>query len=605
MFSKTKVFTPTKPALVRTTDVGWGTLSARFVSGRLLSGVEKTNARWSMTGRELRNGYEVAHWWARQSLRRRAGIRLMAVKWLVTHAWALAVYPAATIVALRVEGGIAAVMLAWVLGYRYRKYAHREGYIVPIGQVVAERLGYDRHVDPLDLVKVPLGHRTDPNRPVEVKLPLHWRDTPRAQAQFALDVASRAGIKSHDFEVLDGEGEAPRMLVRAQLVPPDEVMFSDEKVAELVRGNADDSKLFVGLGIHDRPVWIDWALDSPHLALSFGSGAGKSTLIRSLAAQTVYKGGRAAIFDGGKDGESHQDWTRDEALQLLNGVEFYPSIAAEHDALVAWEAERARRAEAVLARTGEQFQRVLLVLEERNLTQPKLQAHWASIRSREDGDPIKSPAIQAQQNLVAAGRSVNMNCVASAQRFDAAAAGGGSVRASFQVRMLSRFDDGARNMLIPEIKPKPKSSNHLGRAILCVGGEATDVQALYMATHEAVDLCRNPAVPQTSNRIIAPRPKSPALAASLGDSQFLGASQAPSAEPVPVPAPAPVGRPQGTLMKLSEAHQQGIVGGSMDALRKAAQTAKFPSKRGDGSNGAYLYDSMELAAWWGERQAGV
>src|SRR3954466_8145423 len=112
MFSKTKAFTPTKPALVRTTDVGWGTLFARFVSGRLLSGVEKTNARWSMTGRELRHGYEVAHWWSRQSFRRRSGIRLMAVKWLVTHAWALVVYPAATVVALRVEGGIAVIMLA-------------------------------------------------------------------------------------------------------------------------------------------------------------------------------------------------------------------------------------------------------------------------------------------------------------------------------------------------------------------------------------------------------------------------------------------------------------------------------------------------------------
>lgn len=591
MFFKTQAFTPTRPSLVRTTDAGSWTLIARFVSGRLLSGVEKTNARWSMTGRELRNGYEVAHWWSRQSLRRRMGIRLMAVKWLITHAWALAVSPAATIVALRVEGGIAAIMLMWVLGYRYRKYAHREGYIVPIGQVVAERLGYDRHVDPLDLVKIPLGHRTDPNRPVEVKLPLHWRDTPRQQAQFALDIASRAGIKSHDFEVLDGEGEAPRMLVRAQLVPPDEVMFSDENIAELVRGNADDSKLLVGLGIYDRPVWIDWVLDSPHLALSYGAGAGKSTLIRSLAAQTVYKGGRAAVFDGGKDGESHQDWTRDDALQMLNGVEFYSSIAEEHDALVAWEAERVRRAQAVLARTGEEFQRTLLVLEERNVTMPKLAAYWAGIRSREAGDPQKSPAIQAVQNLVNAGRSVKMNCVASAQRFDAAAAGGGSVRASFQVRMLSRFDDGARTMLIPEIKPRPKSSNHLGRAILCVGGEATDVQALYMATYEAVDMCRNPAVSQTSNRIIACRPRTPGLAASPGDSAVLGQSQAPSAQLVPVP----VAKPPERLMKLSEAVAQGVVPMSIDALRKAAGRPGFPRPWDTGPNGAGLYDPRELA----------
>lgn len=599
MFGSTKVFTPTKPALIRKTDANGWVLAWRFVSGQLLSGVEKTNARWSMSGRELRNGYEVAHWWSRQSLRRRAGIRLMAVKWLVTHLWGLWFWWSATVVALRVEVGVAAIMVAWVLGYRYRKYAHREGYIVPIGQVVADWLGYDRHVDPLDLVKVPLGHRTDPDRPVEVKLPLHWRETARRQEQIAGAIASRAGIKSHDFEVIDGDGEAPRMLIRAQLVPPDEVLFADEKIAEIVRGNLDDSKLFVGLGVHDKPVWIDWALDSPHLALSFGSGAGKSTLIRSLAAQTVYKGGRAAIFDGGKDGESHQDWTRDEALQLLNGVEFYPSIAEEHDALVAWEAERQRRAQAVLARTGEQFQRVLLVLEERNITMPKLQAYWAGIRSREDGDPVKSPAIQAVQNLVGAGRSVSMNCVASAQRFDAAAAGGGSVRASFQVRMLSRFDDGARNMLIPEIKPKPKSSNHLGRAILCVGGEATDVQALYMATHEAVDMCRNPEVAQTSQRIIAPRPRTPGLPQSPGDLSVLGQSQTPAAEPVRVPA----ARPPERLMKLSEAVSQGVVGLSIEAARKAAQRPGFPQPWDEGRGGAKLYDPVELAQWFTSTRA--
>lgn len=584
---------PAKP--YTTSRVSISRVAYRFVLGRELDGVKRTNARWRHPGLEPRSGFEHTTWWTRQPYRRRAAIRLAVTVWLVVHAAGVVADWSATVVTLRVELGLGLLVVGFVVVHRYRKFSHREGVVVPVGQVVAEWLGYDRHVDPLNLVKVPLGYRTNPDKPIEISLPKHYAETERRQLQLASHVAGRAGIKSHDYEVLL-EGEAPRMLVRAQLVPPDEVLLSDETAAELVRGNDDDSKLFIGLGVHDRPVWIDWNQDAPHLAPSIGSGGGKSTLVRSLAAQTVYKGGRAVIFDGGKDGESHEDWTRDEGLQLLNGVEFYSSIEAEHDALVAWEAERQRRAQAVLARTGEKFQRTLLVLEERNVTMPKLAAYWAGIRCREDGDPVKSPAIQAIANLVAAGRSVKMNVVAVAQRFDAAAIGGGSVRSNFGLRLMSRFDEQARKMLIPEIKPAPKSSNRVGRAVLCVAGEATDVQVLYMETHEAVDMCRNPMAPQASSRIIAPRPKSPALAASLGDLPVLGQSQVPSAEPVPVP----VAKPPERLMKLSEAVAQGVVGMNIEALRKAAQRPGFPAPWDEGKAGAKLYDPRALAAWFTE-----
>lgn len=568
---------------------------ARFVSGRELNGTARTNARWKHPGLEPRNDYEWTTWWTRQSYRRRAGIRLGAVAWLGVHLVALAIDWSTTVVTLRVQFWLAVALVAWVVVYRYRKYAHREGVIVPVGQVVAEWLGYDRHVDPLNLVKVPMGYRTNPDKPIEISLPKHYAEPPRRQLQLASHVAARGGIRSHDYEVLL-EGEAPKMLVRAQLVPPDEVMWADDdELREIVMSCWDDSVLCLGRGLHGAPVWVDFKRDSPHIALSWGSGAGKTALLRFLAAQTVYKGGRAAIFDGGKDGESHQDWTRDEAMQLVDGVEFYPTIAEEHDALVAWENERQRRSQAVLARTGEQFQRVLLVLEERNVTKARLQAYWTSIREKDE--PLKSPAVQAIANLVNAGRSVNMNCAASAQRFDAYCIGGGDVRGSFQLRSLARFDEQGRKMLIPDITPKPKSSSHPGRAILVVNGEVIEYQAAFLTPGETVGLCRS-GVEQTDRRIIAPRPKTPALHGSLGERPVLGHPRPTAIEQAPPVIPAA----DDALMTIKQAVDEGVLSCSLDTARKAAVRAakgegRFAAVRDEGPHGAHLYAASDLAAW--------
>lgn len=574
---------PAKP--YTTSRVSLSRVAYRFVLGRELDGVKRTNARWRHPGLEPRSGFEHTTWWTRQPYRRRAAIRLAVTAWLIVHAVGVAVDWSATWVTLRVQLLLVGFVVGFVVVHRYRKFSHREGVVVPVGQVVAEWLGYDRHVDPLNLVKVPLSYRTNPDRPIEISLPKHYAETDRRQKQLASHVAGRAGIKSHDYEVLL-EGDQPKMLVRAQLVPPDEVMWADdEELRTLVMACWDDSLLCLGRGLYGRPVWVDWKRDSPHLALSFGSGAGKSSLIRFLAAQTVYKGGRAVIMDGGKDGESHESWTRDRNLQLIDGVEFYSSIEEEHEALIAWEAERKRRAQAVLARSGEQFQRTLMVLEERNVTKPALQAYWASIR--EQGDPIKSPALQAIANLVNAGRSVNINCVASAQRFDAAAIGGGDVRGSFQLRSLARFDEQARKMLIPDILPKPKSSNHEGRCILVLSGEVTDYQAAFLTPDETVELCYS-GVAQSDTRIIAPRPKSPVLThRSPGDSTVLGQVEA---------------APPRTLMTISQAVQEGILNRSLESARKAGVRGlkgegTFAPVREKATGGAHLYDVDDLAAW--------
>lgn len=556
----------------------------RLVSGRQLNGGRKTNARWNHQGRELRDGAEHAGWWAHQSLRRRAAIRFYVFAWLVTHAVGLAVDFDRMVWTMRVELLIAVLILGWVVVHKTRKAQHHNGWVVPVGAVVADWLGFSRHGDPRDLVTIPLGHRTNPDKPIRIHLPANYREPDRRQAMLAKTVASRAGIKSHDWEV-QLEGACPTMLVRAMLVPPDEVMWADDdELRSLVAGCRDDAVLCLGRGLHGKPVWIDWRSDSPHLALSWGSGAGKSTLIRFLAAQTVYKGGRAVIMDGGKDGESHEDWTRDEGLQLINGVEFYPSIAEEHAALVAWEQERQRRSRAKLARTGEQHQRTLIVLEERNITREKLQSYWASIR--EKGDEARSPALRAVASLVNAGRSVGINCVASAQRFDAAAIGGGDVRGSFQLRSLSRWDEQARRMLIPDITPKPKSSNHPGRAIVVAAGEVTDFQAPYMTAGEAVEWCYS-GVDQTDRRIIAPRPKlpeaaetRPAIEASDLDEQGETGSQLPHDEP----------------LTLAEAADR--FGLTLKVLRNGRERDEaFPEPIARGLRGASLYRADDLEEW--------
>lgn len=326
---------------------------------------------------------------------------------------------------------------------------------------------------------------------VTVNLPGDYTRSLRQAEKDAELVARRAGFKDgHDHELIE-DVDRPMLIVREMEVPPDAVLF--EAAREYLE-QAGDGRYFLGLGVRECPMWIDLNQQAPHIAWSCGTGAGKTVAGRNLAAQIRREGGRVDIFDFAKEGESHGDWIFDENGELFPGIRFYVDVAAAHEALVELGEERSRRArlatEARRYRRPEPvFQRILVIIEEMNTGTPELTAYWKRLRreikaATGEDQPEESPAITAYRDLVCKGRSTMMNVLAVAQRFDAKVTAGGDIRANFGERMLARFDDQARRMLIPEISPKPVSSSHRGRMLLCRDGKAHPVQGVYMGIEE-------------------------------------------------------------------------------------------------------------------------
>ncbi|WP_433024746.1 helicase HerA domain-containing protein [Actinomycetospora sp. CA-053990] len=462
--------------------------SYRFLSGREMDGRRRTNATWRHRGNERTRNDLYAGRWAHLPRGARAGWRLVALAGFLGLLWGWVFRPEATWTALHVFGVLALLVFFHWLWRHLDRATVQQRWVMPLAIALAARWGISSGGDPHTWIDVPAGHRSNPERPVRVMLPLDYRERDKQQEESAKLIARKTGIpvREMDWEI-DLEGPRSVLVVRAQKVPPELVGFEDAKP---YLEQVTPTTLFLGLDTDSSPVWISWALDSPHLALSFGSGAGKSTVVRLLAAQTLRMGGKVIIFDIAKEGGSHGDWCRDADGELLPGIEIYRDVESGHDGLVRWAAERKRRSKARWERTGETFQRTMVVLEELNSTTPELKAYWAKIR--ETGEPASSPAVEAIRTIVNAGRDVDMNVIAVAQRFDAAAIGGGAVRSSFMLRVLSRFDEQARRMLIGEITdPKPKSSNHPGRMVLAVGGEATVVQGAFLTPEETVEWATN------------------------------------------------------------------------------------------------------------------
>jgi hypothetical protein len=398
-----------------------------------------------------------------------------------------------TVTTLRLAFALLVAFGLWVMVEKSRRYSHFREYIQPLAKVLGEKLGY-RTGYPVEKITVPTDHLTDPDRPSTIRLPEGFSATDPARKQLAKVVAERLGLGAGYDWSYEMAGAQPLLNISVQPAPPSVVTLTDMRD---YLEQATDDRLFFGLGRRRTPQWLSWDLDSPHLALSFGSGAGKSTLVRLLAAQTLHLGGRVVILDVAKEGDSHGDWCRDEDGNMLPGVEMYRDAASGHDALVAWADEQRRRSGARWDRTGEDFQRTLIVLEELNSTVPILRAHWA--RTKERGDAARSPAMDAILTMVCTGRAVKMNVIAVAQQLTAASLGGGAVRENFGVRVLSRFTVNTTKMLIPEITPPPRSSRHKGRMTLAVDGEAFDVQGGYLTEAETITWATN-GVAQTDVR---------------------------------------------------------------------------------------------------------
>jgi hypothetical protein len=577
---------------------GAGALLWRFLAGHHLDGRVRTDAGYLRRGVRVMHPTGHASRWSHLPHVARAGIRIGGVLAGAGICVGLATDERVTVLALAVVG-VVLVGLALVLGYfRAREWRHTRTYVRPLHRALAPQLGIPLAVRPQSWLTVPRDFGTVDGARVRLQLPEGMLATADVKRVISTALSDKLALEGTQIE-WSTVGKAPAAIVTTSTPPPAKVTFG-HLAAEVAA--ARESAPVIGLGRNGSIITADYEADSPHVLVSAGSGGGKSTIVRGLAAQGLHNGGLSVICDIKRI--SHT-WARG-----LPNVFYSRDIEEIHNMLIRIKGEVDRRnvlvdeladengdvsAEA-LAQIGPRIQ---LVMEEMNATANRLTAYWR--KTREKTDPTVSPAVEALADILFMGRAVMVNVIAVAQMMTAKTLGGPESRENFATRIMARYTVNAWKMLVPEVWPMPRRSNHPGRVQVVIAGAARETQVVYFTPAEA----REWAMSGSVSRFVLPEVGE--LPAAGPDA--LGEPATPSLEPhhvdiQPVAATggvALVGAPGDAPIGLSEACEAGIVSAGLAAVRSArARDPEFP--RAVGKRGAeLLYSAGALARWESNR----
>ncbi len=395
---------------------------------------------------------------------------------------------------------IAAVVAGWQLAGWARAWRHRRRWVRPLEVALRPQLGYPPNMPARSWLVVP-GELAEAEGGVQVYLPAGFIGRPREREQLETTVRSKLALG--DVNVawrLVSRNHFVQFTARAR--PPARVLFREAAVRVVIE-RARASRPVIGLAAGGRPVGVDLDSESPHVAVSAGTGAGKSNTLRVVAAQLMHHGASLVILDLKR--RSHR-WAKG-----LEGVTYCREVAEIHRGLVELAAEAMDRnvqADAYGDDTEPPWQRRVVVMEELNSTMEELTAYWRD----ELGERGVSPAVRAYRQILFMGRAVQVHLLTAAQLFTAQSAGGPAARAQYGTIVMSRFNQRAWKMLLPEITPVPKAGRQPGRGWVALGGEADETQIVFMSEAE----CREWAASGRPSAVAVSR--SPADRESQGES---------------------------------------------------------------------------------------
>jgi len=233
----------------------------------------------------------------------------------------------------------------------------------------------------------------------------------------------------------------------------------------------------------------------------------------------------------------------------------------------------ARRDGRIEANVGDHL---LVVCEELNVMAARLREHWAS--QRVPGDPSRSPAIVALNELLFMGRQVKIHILQAAQRAEANAVGGGAARENLVGRVLiGKVQRKTWGMLAGEFEYPPMSLKR-GRGFL-VTDAVHEVQTILLTEQEAWDLA-------LAGEVTAAPYDMPYTGAATGKDIVVSPGGG-AVAPVPVP-PAP------PMLSLREFCEQKAI--SLPAARtwRNRHRDRFPAAAGyDGPTELYLETDLE------------
>jgi hypothetical protein len=246
---------------------------------------------------------------------------------------------------------------------------------------------------------------------------------------------------------------------------------------------ADTEQPYLG---HSAAGGVSWDLgeDSPHIGIGGGAGSGKSELIAWIAAQFLRGGAGVVVLD--------PKWVSHGWLARIPQALYCREAQMIHDTVLWLDMELRRRgAEAAAAQdAGEPepvFERLVVMLEERNSLQTIIRDHW--IATRPKGAPLRAPALAALDRLASMGRSFRINVILAAQEVSRAEIGSRNNFGAFA--LAGRLPVGAWRLVMGPGAKKPAISGKPGRFGYVVAGQTTVFQAAY------------PDLKQESERLIA------------------------------------------------------------------------------------------------------
>lgn len=548
----------------------------RFLTGHPWHGKPVTDAGWLRPGGKALTRTGHASRFHHRPRWQRALYRTGSTVGVIAAAYGLLVARTTTEKALAAAVLATFLLVVWRAWRAFRRRVHRRTWITPLHAAVAPLVGVPLPSKPESWLRV----ERDRSKAV-LELPQGHLPADRDRDAIARTAAAKLGIEAPEFSWRLA-GPRPQLSITASAPPPAKVDL-DGLRATLDKAGRDD--LVLGLGRRGQPVAVSLAGDSPHLGLSMASGAGKSVAARLLAAQVLHRGGLAVFLDIKRI--SHV-WARG-----LPNTAYAKDVAEIHETLLLLAREVARRNQIadeaadvegeVQASVGP---RVLVVCEELNATQARLKSYWREIK--EQGDPGRSPAAEALDEIMFVGRQVNVNVLMIGQRLSASAAGSGDARENLAARILGRYSASTWKMLVPEFA-MPSAARAPGR-VQVVTSSVRECQIGFLTGQQARDYALSGTVAQYQPARFGARVIDPATPRQeLPD---FGSDQ-----PVVTGTPLPSLQGPAEPITLSEAVKSGLIDRSLGALRMVRhRDASFPQPVGQ-RGVAHLFDADQLAAW--------
>lgn len=578
-------------------------LLGRFVSGRPLDGIHRTDATFLRRAtRDLTLRGRASHWHHQEGYKRaswRIGIALV----IAIIFCGLAVNQTATVIGLIISAIAGSAFGTWRGRISLLDWSHHRKLVIPLYQtstlitgqsVVFGRSHGDNHKK---YIHVPRDFRTNDKARIRFVVPETWEAQPGQQARLRTLITQRLG---GDWDMIPKLTEYPPSIEFVKSpAPPDKVTFADIKSA-LEKGSLNI--IILGIGTRDKIISINLDSESPHIAISMGTGGGKTSLIRLIVAYLMRHGcERIDIIDPKR--VSH-NWARD-----IPGVYIHRTMTKQMEAIHNFRLRMESRYDALDTDDTLTFPRHVLIIEEQNSWMGYAQTYWADYRRglepAERGKvPPRNPAVADLGFCLFQGRQANMNIFSIYQRQSAAASGGGDLRENYGALLAARMKPQTWKILTGSSQmPKEARSRINGRGIFVLGDEYHPVQFAYLREAKEKDW---PGVPRE-------RWIDEAYEYAMSGVRARADQNGQGTEPgnlVSVPEPAsqpdmPGSRGDGSdePVTLREAIDAGIVPMRYPALRKARQRAErdgnFPA--GIPGSAGTAYKPSDLRAWFATR----